>query len=67
MSSKELAGTRLSNVPSMSVGKLVSNLVKTYTSVIKKGVPIKEVPSVMLWGPPGVGKSQAVRQIAEEV
>ena len=26
-----------------------------------------ELPSVMLWGPPGVGKSQAVRQIAKRI
>ena len=28
---------------------------------------LKEMSSVMLWGPPGVGKSQAVRQIAKEI
>lgn len=28
---------------------------------------LKQMSSVMLWGPPGVGKSQAVRQIAKEI
>ena len=55
------------NVPSMSICKLVSELSKTYCTVINKNMPIKLVPSVMLWGPPGVGKSQAIRQIAREI
>ena len=54
-----------SNIPVMSVGKAVSSLAATYTSVINKGIPIKKLPSVMLWGPPGVGKSQGIRQLAE--
>lgn len=32
-----------------------------------KKAPVKTVPSVMLWGPPGVGKSRAVRRIAKEI
>ena len=58
---------KLSDVPSMSVEKAVDKLSKAYCAVIKKGLPVKTVPSVMLWGPPGVGKSQAVRQIAKEI
>ena len=55
------------DIPSMSVERAVEQLGKVYCTVIKKGLPIKTVPSVMLWGPPGVGKSQAVRQIAREI
>lgn len=54
----------LSNVPGMSVGELVSELSAAYCAIIKNGGELKTMPSVMLWGPPGVGKSQAVRQIA---
>lgn len=56
-----------SNMPSMNIGKTVEQLSKAYITVISKNLPIKILPSVMLWGPPGVGKSQAVRQIAKEI
>ena len=58
---------KLSNVPFMTVDNLVEKLSSVYRAVISKGLPLKTVPSVMLWGPPGVGKSQAVRQIAKEI
>ena len=49
----------------MSVGSEVEKLAKMYTPVINKGVDLKILPSVMLWGPPGVGKSQGVRELAD--
>lgn len=52
------------NVPSMSVGKMVKELGEAYCTLINNSLPVKTMPSVMLWGPPRVGKSQAVRQIA---
>ena len=55
------------NIPTMSVEKVVKRLGDAYGTVLQKGLPLKTVPSVMLWGPPGVGKSQAVRQIAERI
>ncbi len=57
---------KYTDVPSMTVSKAVETLSKAYIQVIGKGI-IKTFPSVMLWGAPGVGKSQAVRQIAEEI
>ena len=54
-------------IPTMSVGKLVSELSEAYSRIIMAGLPMKTMPSAMLWGPPGVGKSQAVRQIADEI
>lgn len=51
----------------MTVDKMVRHLSKAYISLIENGVPFKKFPSVMLWGPPGVGKSQGVRQIAEQI
>lgn len=57
----------LNNVPSMNVNKLINELSHIYISAIRGGLQFKSLPSVMLWGPPGVGKSQAVRQLAGEI
>ena len=56
-----------SNIPNLSVGKLVDELALAYQNIINAGLPVKVFPSVMLWGPPGVGKSQAVRQLAMRI
>ena len=58
---------KLTNVPSMNVGKMVEMLSNAFSLIIKNKLPVKTMPSVMLWGPPGVGKSQAIRQIASEL
>ena len=57
---------KMTNIPSMPVGKLIDILTDMYAAVIGKG-PMSALPSVMLWGPPGVGKSQAVREVAERL
>lgn len=51
----------------MTVSQLENKFVKVYTQLIWSGAALKLFPSVMLWGPPGVGKSQAVKHIAEKV
>ena len=55
------------NIPQMNVNRLIGELTPAYCNIINAGVPIKVFPSVMLWGPPGVGKSQAVRQLGKEI
>lgn len=55
------------NIPQMNVNRLIDELMPAYCSIINAGLPIKVFPSVMLWGPPGVGKSQAVRQLGKEI
>lgn len=54
-------------IPTLSVDNAVDILSNTYISAIETGTPFKSVPSVMLWGPPGVGKSQAIMQIARKI
>ena len=58
---------KLTNVPSLTVNGIVDSLTGVYCAVIRGGLPFRTVPAVMLWGPPGVGKSQAVRQVAGRV
>jgi hypothetical protein len=55
------------NLSVLSADGVVSQLSGAYISVIEKGLPLKLLPAFMLWGPPGVGKSQAIRQIAGRI
>lgn len=57
----------MSNMPTMSVERTIDTLSNAYCSVINQGLSPKVLPSVMLWGPPGVGKSQAVRAIGKDI
>jgi len=51
----------------VNVGAMINILSKSYISLINSDTPLKKFPSVMLWGPPGVGKSQGVRAIGESI
>lgn len=62
-----MSEVKMSNIPSMSVNKIIETLGQAYCSMIHQGQPLKLLPSVMLWGPPGVGKSQAIRQLAQNI
>lgn len=56
-----------SNIPILSVDKTIENLSSIYISAIKNHIAFRYIPSVMLWGAPGVGKSQAIRQMAKKI
>lgn len=62
-----MSEAKLTNIPSMNVNRIIDTLADAYCSIINAGQPLKLLPSVMLWGPPGVGKSQAIRQLAREI
>ena len=51
----------------LTVEQMKGYLAKAYSSYIKNKIPFKQFPSVMLWGPPGVGKSQGIREVAKEL
>jgi len=57
--------SELSNIPKLPIGAVVDMLSKLYIAVIKKGNELSRIPAPFLWGPPGVGKSDGVRQMAE--
>ncbi|MCQ2449768.1 MAG: MoxR family ATPase [Clostridia bacterium] len=52
---------------SVNVNEMVRILSKSYINLIKNNIPFQKFPSAMLWGAPGVGKSQGVREIATAV
>ena len=51
----------------INIDNMVDMLSKAYISLVESNTPFKKFPSVMLWGPPGVGKSQGVREIAHAI
>ena len=54
----------MSNIPTLTANEAISNLTKLYGG---SDMFLDKLPSVMLWGPPGVGKSQLVREVAENI
>ena len=57
----------ISGMSRMTVSRAVSLLSAAYISLIKSSLPFRTFPSIMMWGSPGVGKSQGVRQIAKKI
>lgn len=58
---------QLVNIPTLSAGQIVDELSSFYIAAIENDTEFKALPSVMLWGAPGVGKSQAIRQVAWKI
>jgi hypothetical protein len=51
----------------MKLQDVIDLLVESYCGVIRNGLDIGILPPPMLWGSPGLGKSQAVRQIGAHI
>ena len=51
----------------MTVAQAEKNLVLLYTGAINKGESLKNLPTPFFWGPPGVGKSASVYQMASQI
>ena len=58
---------KLATIPVLSAGECIKTLSFMYKNVINKGLDLKNTPSVMLWGPPGVGKSQSIKELAKNL
>ncbi len=52
---------------SVTVDEMITMLSEAYISLIENNTQFAKFPSVMLWGPPGVGKSQGVKGIAKRI
>jgi len=61
--------TEISNpsIASISVGKMIEQLSAVYVNALKMDRKISELPTFMLWGQPGIGKSQGVKQLAKTI
>ena len=55
------------NMPQMGIGDVVESLSNAFTNIINAGRDVSLFPSVMLWGPPGIGKSQCIRQLGKKL
>ncbi len=58
--------TTNSNITTMRVNGVVDLLTPLFLKSIKENV-VSNLPSLMLWGPPGIGKSDAFKEIAKKL
>lgn len=52
-------------IPEMSVTNAINELANIYIPLIRGKMPYSSIPSPFLWGPPGVGKSDGINELAE--
>ena len=57
----------IGNIPVISIDKCVNALTNMYVSIINNHVNLNKIPSAMLWGQPGIGKSQSIRELASNI
>lgn len=57
----------LNEMDTLSIQEVIDSLSKSFIKLIKANKRLDIFPSVMLWGQPGVGKSQAIKQIAKNI
>ncbi len=55
------------NMPDVTVSEVVDLLSVLYANAVRNRVPFKGIPTPFLWGPAGIGKSEAVMQTAERL
>ncbi len=55
------------NIPEVSVNELTELLSDLYVRAVSSGCDLRMLPTPFIWGAAGVGKSQGVSQIAENI
>ena len=55
------------DVATLDIERTIGILSLAYARIIAQGKKFSAFPAAMLWGQPGVGKSQAVRQIGQRI
>lgn len=55
------------DIPVTTVSGFIDKLAVVYIRMIRDGVLLRLLPTPFLWGAPGVGKSDGVRQLAEKI
>lgn len=58
---------RQMNIPSMSVSAVIEKLEVLYCAAIENGIDFKSIPTPFFWGAPGIGKSEGVYQMADNI
>lgn len=53
------------SIPTVTVGRFVEELSQIYTAMINGNWSFRMVPAPFVWGPPGIGKSEGIYQMAE--
>lgn len=55
----------MKNLYSINIDTFIKKASSMVEEILKKGYKLKDIPSIMLWGAPGVGKSDGVKELAE--
>lgn len=62
-----MSETNMMNIPGLTVSEAKGQLLRLYATAAEKGVPFRKLPTPFYWGSPGVGKSESVYQLADEL
>lgn len=53
------------NIPAVTVNDFIKMMTRLYSGAVQRGIPFKSIATPFLWGPAGIGKSEAILQVAK--
>ena len=53
------------NIPAVTVNDFIQMMTRLYSGAVQRGIPFKSIATPFLWGPAGIGKSEAILQVAK--